>query len=79
MGYESESDVYPQCRQSRAKKITSVCIWGGSSPGLTSSLHRESERLYTTEREEIIATPGVLLLLFLLPFAKPNKLPPVEN
>jgi hypothetical protein len=32
-------------------KIESVCIWGGSSPGLTDSLHRERERLYTTERE----------------------------
>jgi hypothetical protein len=44
-----------------------VCIWGGSSPGLTDSLHRERETLYTTERQEIIATPGVLLLLLLLP------------
>jgi hypothetical protein len=35
MGFESESDVYAQCRQIRVKQDRSVCIWGGSSPGLT--------------------------------------------
>jgi hypothetical protein len=70
------------CGADRAgqNKIASVCIRGGSSLGLTGSLHRERERLYTTEREEIITTPGVLILL-LTPaaLAKPNKLHPVEN
>jgi hypothetical protein len=32
-------------------KIESVCIWGGSSLGLTVFLHQENEGLYTTERE----------------------------
>jgi hypothetical protein len=47
---------------------------------LTGSLHRERARLYTTEREEIIATLGVLLLL-LAPdaLAKPSKLHPTES
>jgi hypothetical protein len=60
--------VMCMCSADRAgrKKITSVCIWGGSSLGLPDSLHQERERLYTTEREEIIAAPGVLLLLLLL-------------
>jgi hypothetical protein len=40
---------------------------GNHTPGFDFLLHRERERLYTTEREEIIATPEVLLLLHLLP------------
>jgi hypothetical protein len=69
------------CGADRAgrNKITSVCIRGGSSPGLTPPLHQERERLYTTEREEIIAAPGVLLLLTPAALAKLNKLHPVEK
>jgi hypothetical protein len=52
-------------------KIGSVCIWGGSSLGLTDSLPRE--------REEKSASPGVLLLLAPVALAKPSKLHPVEN
>jgi hypothetical protein len=62
-------------------KIESVCIWGGSSLGLTLlSTSRECGSLYYSEREEIITAPRVLLLL-LAPAAqaKPSKLHPVEN
>jgi hypothetical protein len=31
-------------------KIGTVCIWGGSSPGLSGSLHQERETLYYWER-----------------------------
>jgi hypothetical protein len=62
-------------------KIESVCIRGGSSPGLTVFLHRENEGLYTTERERgNNGAPGVLhLFLTAYAFAKPCKLPPTEN
>jgi hypothetical protein len=81
MGVESENNIYAQFLDGAGQnKIESVCIWGGSIPGFTHYLQRERERLYTTEREEIIATPGILLLV-LAPaaLAKPTKLHPVEN
>jgi hypothetical protein len=40
---------------------------------------REKETLYYWEREEIIAIPGVLLLLAPAALAKPSKLHPVEK
>jgi hypothetical protein len=43
-----------RCGVDRAgqNKIRTVCIWGGSSLGLTDFTSRERERLYTTEREK---------------------------